>query len=330
MSDFMLITSRKQFQAEAKRAWADYSPGLQMQGFINPPYEMPCLAAMFVANGAVSAVVAGKKSAKRLIYPKTNRHRRGLRWFDWVDGDLDEELRVYINVVLDKHKVDKMDLVQAAYIDELMRKVKGKKGPVLISTRLYSFGNKTVVNFFLMTKELASSLVYYNKNYNKGEAAIIDGAQVQPVVPNTLPEGPPVDQHIIPGNFPFIIHIDVEGTVYITTRSIFNTQTNIPRFSDHKETEIARWEAACIKDINVILKNSQADTDGTITIAKVKCKVFLARRRLMRIRCATKYNEDWINKRKAGPGMRELVRRYDQHIHNSYNGRYSKWDQHSG
>lgn len=334
MSDFILITNRKQFYAEAEGVWADYSPNLPMQGFLNAPHEMPCLASIFVANGKISAVVADRKSAKRLIYPKTNRRRVGMRWFDWIDGGLDEEIETYVRVVLGRHKVDKESLLQAAYVSELMRKVKGRKGPVLVANRLYSFRDKMMVNFFLVTKELASSLVYYNKNHDKDEEAIVhellDHDQAQPGIFDVVPEEPPVEHHISPENFPFVMNIDREGVMSVTTRIIFKTATNIPRFSDHKENDIAQWEAACIKDINVILKNSQVDVEGTISVAKTKCKEFLARRQLMRISWAAMYNEDWINKKKVAPEIRAIILQHDQNIHNRDNRRHSKWDQHSG
>ena len=116
----------------------------------------------------------------------------------------------------------------------------------------------------------------------------------------------------------------------VVTRSIFVTMTNIPRFSAVRESDLAQWEFACIKDINVTLKNTQVDVEGTIAIAKTECKEFLAKRNQFRISWASMYNEDWINKKKVSPKVRASIRQYDQNLHNRNNRRHSKWHQQSG
>ena len=338
MSNFVLITNRKQFSNEAREVWFDYSPNLPMKGFVNAPHELPCLVSLFIANGGISSVIADKRSAKRIIYPKTNRNRTGTRWFDWVDGDLDEEIRTYVNVVLDKHGLDKEKLLQAANIKELIHKTKGRKGPVLITNRLYNVGDTTVVDFFLVTKELASSLVYCNKNYNKdntkdGESVLgelLGHDQALPSMFDAVPEEPPEEQHISPENFPFTIHVDREGIISVAPLSIFKTMASIPRFSNYKEADISQWEIACIKDINVILKNTQVDVESTVSIAKVKCKEFLVRRNQLRVSWASMHNDDWINRNKTDPEIRASILQYGQDVDNRNNRRYSIWHRHSG
>lgn len=322
MSDFKLITNRYQFSSVAKEIWADHYPG-PMKGFLNAPHGMPCLASIFVANGSMAVVILDKKAAKRLIYPKTNKRRVGMRWFDWIDGDLDEEIKTYVSNILSRNKVDGKQPAQAARVNELMRQIKGRKGPVLMANRSYKLEDTKVVDFFLVTKELASTLVYYNKN-KKGDAEEVidelfgnDGAQPgifdlapdnRPVVGIAQPvEVPSARRKKRPEDFPFFINIDRHGVISINTLDVFKTQINIPRFSDNREADISQWEVACIKDINITLENTQVDVEGTIAIAKDECKKFLAKRQLSRINHAVMYKDAWVNKNQTDPEIRAII-----------------------
>jgi hypothetical protein len=326
MSDFILITSRYQFSNEAKKAWSDHLPG-PMKGLINIPHVMPCLAAMFISNGAISTVVLDKSSAKRLIYPKTNKNRAGVRWFDWVDGDLDEEIDAYVNAALERNHLNGKNPVQAAYINELMHKVKGEKGPVLMANRSYNFEDVMVVNFFLVTKELASSLVYYHKNDKNAKDAAVDELlehdQVQPGISDLAPaswpariaepvEVPNARRKKRPEDFPFLIKINREGKISVATCNVFEIQTNIPRFSNNRESALQLWEVAAIRDINTGLENTQVDVEGTLSIAKIKCKEFLAERRKLRISCAILHGVTWMNRSRTDPKIRAIIQQHSQ------------------
>lgn len=322
MPDFILITNRYQFTSTAKKTWSDHYPG-PMKGFLNSPHNMPCLASMFIANGGIAAVVLDKKAAKRLIYPKTNKRRVGMRWFDWIDGDLNEEIKTYVHNTLSKTKVDGKQPAQVARINELMRKIKGEKGPVLMANRSYKFENAKVVDFFLVTKELASKLVYHNKNRKEDDEDVIEEllgeGQAQPGIFDLAPDDRPVvgiAQPVEvpsaiwkkrPEDFPFFINIDRYGVISIATLDVFKTQNNIPRFLNDKESDILQWEVACIKDVNVILKNTQLDVEGTLAMAKDECKKLLAKRQLLRINQAVMYIDTWINKNQTDPEICAII-----------------------
>ena len=309
MPDFILITSKQQFYDETDRVWREHTPERRNHP-IGAPSNMPYLASIFIANGMVSSVILDKKTAKRLVYSKTNKYRTGSRWFDWLEGNLEEKIGSYIDGVLAQHRLNRRAPLQAERINEVTNKAAGVKGPALITQRLYGIEDTTVADFFLVTRDTASKLVYCNKNIKREEIAvphdgvhwvIHDQMPVDTEVPIDMPEPPSriVDNLIS-------IMVLIGGKAFISTLNKFDRQTDIPRFTNAVENDLLVWEGTYISEINAELNNLDVTTEASIGIAGRKSREFIKRRKEIRADYTVRYREAWTNEAEAGSADPEI------------------------
>ena len=173
MADFILIRHKQHFLTEASRVWNDYSPEREIPP-ISSPLRLPCMAAIFIVNDTVASTILDKKSAKRLVYPKTNKYRLGLYNFEWLESDLERKAKSYIEKTL-KYCRGKDTLSQVKHIEEVMNKIIGLSGPILMSCLLPYNAADIKAYFFLVTRDIASTLVYYDKENRVVEEVVTSG-----------------------------------------------------------------------------------------------------------------------------------------------------------
>jgi len=305
MSNFELITSSYSLLVKTAWYWDKFGPGgvdriKDTTPIPNMPLLMaPYISAVNVRTGPISyrvaKIICTKKDAKRIIYPKTNGLKRGNSYaFSWFRDNIEKRIDNFIQSKLRQTKIDPLGLVQSRYIEEVMIKAKNAEGPVLIS--YYShMSPKKVIEFFLVNREDASKLVYYDKNKPR------DQLQEQP-------EEQPVkaQEAVRPiGNFglePYnIIVSDRNGvsTVFVQLPDSFNDQSHVPRFklgaADRVERGIRKWEALSLSEINYRLKNSEMPVDATVAMAHRVTKEFLEMRRRMRLNKMLNYQANCTN-----------------------------------
>lgn len=166
MSNFMLMTNTQQFANEADKVWRDYSP-TERDAPIMIPRKLPCLAVIFISSNRVRSIITDKRSAKRIVYPKTNKHRlsRYECQFSWIEGNLEKEVERYVNNTMNrKQGIDRKNPLQVKRINEIISDASKARSPMLITSRVSDINSVLIVNFFFIDKNLASTLVYYNKD----------------------------------------------------------------------------------------------------------------------------------------------------------------------
>ena len=148
---------------------------------------------------------------------------------------------------------------------------------------------KKVIEFFLVDKECASKLVYYDKNYPQ-EQLLQKQPEEQPVPP---PDG-------FEALEPYSI-IVVGGTnmVKVQLAASFDDQNHVPRFKldagDRIEDDIRKWEQASIIEMNNKIRNFAMPVNPAIAMAHGITKEFLDMRRKMRLNKMLDYQPHCIN-----------------------------------